>query len=115
MSYWVYLNGEDGEPVGVTNHSEGGTYAVGGIGLAELNVTYNYGPLIRKHMHRNGLRWLHGRKAVDCRERLSAAIAELGVERAGDYWAATPGNAGQALATLLAWAESNPNATFEVS
>jgi hypothetical protein len=46
MSWWVYLE-DDGETVSVARHAEGGTYAIGGIKRAELNVTYNYGQHFR--------------------------------------------------------------------
>jgi len=120
MSYWVYLNGEDGEPVGVARHSEGGVYVVGGATEACINITYNYGSLIREHLHEEGLRWIDGQKASDCAEQLRLAVAKLavamiGTERDSDYWAATPRNVYCALNVLLLWADTNPDAVFKVS
>lgn len=64
MSWWVYLNGEDGEPVEVERHAEGGTYAVGGVPKAELNVTYNYGTYYRHVWDTDdSLRYLDGETA----------------------------------------------------
>ena len=114
MSYWVYLE-QGGESVVVDEHCEGGTFAVGGLSEAELNVTYNYGPHIRKHLHSDGLKWLQGRKAEDCIERLENAVKALGTDRDPDYWGATPGNAGHALSILLRWARKHPEAVFYVS
>lgn len=120
MSWDVYLE-KDGTPVDVPRHEEGGTYALGGITEAELNVTYNYGREFRhvwpeplpdsnclKHM-------LDGRTAEETIAPLAAAIEKLGTTRDDYYWAATPGNAGYALSLLLGWARANPDATWRVS
>lgn len=115
MSFDVTLK-KDGSPVQIPNHSEGGTHVLGGTTDAELNVTYNYSGHFFRELHNGlGLRWLDKKKAVDCVERLSKAIAALGVERDSDYWADTPGNAGFALSILLQWAQLHPDAVFEVS
>ena len=100
-------------PATVARHTEGGTYAAGGITNAELNVTYNY----TNHFHEmldaeQGIRWLYGKTGQETRERLRAAVEQLGVERHDDYWKSTPGNAGYALSILLAWAEQHPNAVW---
>lgn len=47
MSWDICLNDEDGQPVEVEQHEEGGTFALGGTTRAELNITYNYGALVR--------------------------------------------------------------------
>ena len=107
MSYWVYLSDDEGT-VGVANHSEGGTYAIGGMPRAELNVTYNYARFF-------DFRALDGQKAADTVEHIGMAVQQLGTERDPDYWKPTPGNAGHALSILLAWAEQHPNARWEVS
>lgn len=46
MSWDIYLD-QDGGTVEVERHEEGGTFALGGTTRAELNITYNYGALIR--------------------------------------------------------------------
>lgn len=80
----------------------GGTYAVGGTTEANLNVTYNYSEHYRQHLDADqGIRWLYGQRAKDTFDRLEAAITALGTDRDTDYWKATPGNAGAALADLL--------------
>jgi hypothetical protein len=107
MSYWVYLNGAGG-PVPVERHEEGGTYAIGGIGTAELNVTYNYARFF-------DFRALDGKRAADTVEHIGMAVQTLGVDRDPDYWKPTPGNAGHALAILLRWAEQHPDAVWEVN
>ncbi|MDD3474441.1 MAG: hypothetical protein PHP08_00875 [Candidatus Dojkabacteria bacterium] len=115
MSFDVILLNEKGEPVIVENHSEGGTYVMGGTRDAELNVTYNYSHFYYQHLNgKEGLRWLNGKKAKDVIDALEKAIRELGIERDSDYWEATEGNAGYALRILLTWARQYPDAVFEV-
>jgi hypothetical protein len=108
MSWWVYLEDKDGKPVEVSAHSEGGTYAVGGISEAELNVTYNYG----KHF---AFKTLNGKAASETVEGLTALVAKLGTDRDEDYWNPTPGNVGHAASILLAWAKQHPAAKWRVS
>ena len=126
MSYWVSLKDENRNNVIVDSHSEGGTYAIGGINDADLNVTYNYsGDFVRawpedldkRKKAGDGLlgKMLHGRKAGDVIELLEKAVEKLGTDRHPDYWAPTPGNAGYALSILLTWARQHPNAVFHVS
>ena len=113
MSYWVYLQ-DEGKSVTVSNHKEGGTHAVSGTTQAELNITYNYGSFYRDHLHKDGLKGLHDKKAKDCVNALACAVSVLGTERDDDYWANTPGNAGYALSILLEWARIHPEAVFIV-
>lgn len=123
MSYDVKLEGEDGKPVKVDRHSEGGTCVVGsmvngvivpGTDDAELNITWSYSLIYRDHFRPEGLSWIHGKKAKDVTEQLEKAVKELGTERNEDYWAKTKGNAGYALSILLKWAKQHPEATFMV-
>ena len=114
MSWWVSLE-ESGKPVEVSRHEEGGTYALGGICDAELNITYNYSPYFYKYLNVDkGLRFLHEKQAVDTVKALAYATFKLGAVRDDDYWKATPGNAGYALSILLQWAMDNPTAIFRV-
>ncbi|KKN04709.1 hypothetical protein LCGC14_1094820 [marine sediment metagenome] len=103
--------------VGVARHSEGGTYAVGGIENAELNITYNYGREFGGAIgYQDGfVQWLTDKKAKDVVSLLRVAVKKLGTERSDNYWASTPGNAGHALSILLGWAEQYPEAIFRVS
>lgn len=128
MSYDIYLE-KDGKCVEVDNHSEGGTYAMGGTTQAHLNVTYNYGWFYYHFLDkRKGIRWLYGKKAKDCIARLEKAVKILGTNQYEEciegadwqdrknyrvhYWAPTPGNAGYALNILLQWAKQHPEAVF---
>lgn len=113
MSYDVSLE-RDGRPVEVQQHSEGGTYVIGGTNSAELNITYNYSPYFYEHLDKDkGLRWLYGRKAKDCITRLEQAVKALGTKQSHDYWEKTAGNAGYALNILLGWAKQHPDAMFD--
>lgn len=114
MSFGINLIGEHGNPVEIEDHSEGGTFVLGGTDKASLNVTYNYSRFYYEAIDQDeGIRWLYGRKASECIQRLREAIDALGTEQDEDYWAATAGNAGYALSILLKWAEQHPDAVFE--
>jgi len=119
MSWWAYLQDDAGLAVKVSRHAEGGTYVLGGVTRAELNVTYNYGARFREAIPE-----VHGRdilvRLIDKKTgRESASILErivayCGAERNCDYWEATPGNAGHAASIMLAWANEHPDARWEV-
>jgi len=112
MSYDLGLYYKD-IPAEVDIHEEGGTYAIGGIPDAELNVTYNYSKFYYEHLdEKDGLRWLYGKKGSETIERLKKAVKVLGVRRSDDYWKATRGNAGYALSILLKWAKQHPEAVW---
>jgi len=113
MSYDARLAYGD-ETARVPLHSEGGTYALGGSYCAELNVTYNYGPILDAHLT-GGLRGLNGEFACHTIFELGNAVIALGVVRDPDYWACTEGNVGHALNVLLGWARLHPDAVWEVT
>lgn len=113
MSYDLGLY-YDKQPATVEHFQEGGTQVMGGTDDAELNITYNYSWFYYRYLDKEeGLRWLYGKKAKDCVERLEAAVSELGTDQHDDYWADTPGNAGYALNILLQWAKQHPEAIFD--
>jgi hypothetical protein len=115
MSYdlGLYRDKNGAEALQVENHEEGGTHALGGTTDAELNITYNYAFFYYQFLDKkDGLRWLYGRQAKDCIERLEKAVEILGTRQYSDYWAATPGNAGHALNILLQWAKQHPEGYF---
>jgi hypothetical protein len=116
MSFWVSLTGEDGNIIDVSSFEEGGTYQVGGCNRADLNITYNYSPYYYEVLDTdNGLRWLDGKEASECIDRLQKSVDVLGVEHSDNYWDSTKGNAGYALSILLGWARKNPQAVFRVN
>lgn len=126
MSYNVQLlENINGEPVKVDRHSEGGTCVafvyneetrtcLKGTDEAELNITYNYSPIYRKHFHESGIQYLNGKKAKEVIKLLEETIRELGIEQSSDYWKPTKGNAGYALRILLEWGRQYPEAIFVV-
>lgn len=115
MSYDVSLENDKGV-VAVGSHKEGGTYAKGGTTDAEMSVTYNYSQHYLDELDRAaGLKWLDGKVAKFCVDRLGQAIHKLGDTPDHDYWKATPGNAGRALSILREWAKQHPDAVFRVS
>ncbi len=98
--------------------TDGGTYCVGGTDECHLNVTYNYGRCYAEVFPDEGLSngrisWLYGRTAVATIETLKRGVAMLGTERDADYWKATEGNAGAALARLLTFAEQHPDGVWQ--
>jgi len=114
VSWSVRLMPANGEnPVSVPTFTEGGTYAIGGTSVADLNVTYNYSRVYRTVGFEFGD--MDGRRAGDLIPQMEGVVQKLGTKRDTDYWAATPGNAGYALNILLGWAELYPNARFEIN
>lgn len=114
MSYDIDLVDANGHPVNVRErHTEGGTYRIGSITKASLNVTYNYCQMFRDYFHEDGIWWLYGKTGAECIKPLEAAVAKLGTKRDDDYRRATPGNAGHALMVLLEWAREHPEAVFQ--
>lgn len=116
MSFDIYLNDpETGTPIQFDTPREdhGGTYCVGGTTEAWLNITYNYSEFYYEYIDsEKGIRWLYGKKASDCIERLEYAVQKLGTKQYRDYWAPTKGNAGHALSILLKWAKEYPDGIF---
>lgn len=119
MSSWVYLceGDADGETLTMTErHTEGGTYAVGGVGGSNeccMSVTWNYTPHFMQVFDGASLQEaLHGKRAGDVLPWLEKAVRQLGDNPSGDYWAKTPGNAGHCLAVLMSWAAAHPDGVF---
>jgi len=114
MSYDIKLVDENGRPVEVSSHQEGGIIAPGGNTVAEINITYNYSWFFYQLLDpEEGIRWLYGKRYMHVKQRMEVVIKSLGFLQHSDYWAATPGNVGHVLSVLLGWAEENPEAVFE--
>lgn len=113
MSWDVTLEDENGKPLKVKPHTEGGTYVMGGTDDAELNVTWNYGKYLG-FGEENTFIYLDGKKASDVIDMLQSAVDKLGTDKDKDYWAVTPGNAGHTLNILLTWAKQHPNGIFRI-
>lgn len=114
MSYWVYLEDDNG-PVTVERFEEGGTYVLGGADQAELNVTYNYHKIYSYEAIHWSIRDLHEKRAYETIPELMRIAGLLPNQPNRDYWAPTIGNAGAVVHRLLAWAKQHPDATWRVS
>ena len=90
----------------------GGTYVVGGTTACHLNITWNYGPLIRERMHPDGLKHLHGMSAAESLSLLDKAIDSLDNDISDNYWDSTEGNVKSALMKLRAFAQLRPDGVW---
>lgn len=97
----------------VKHHMRGGTYCVGGEDRACLNVTYNYSKIFRRVLGEGGIRSIYGLSGAESIPKLTAAIAQLNDDVHPDYWAATDGNAKQALVQLRALAQMRPDGIWQ--
>lgn len=77
-----------------------------------ITIPFEYRMHFQDVMPAPGIEWLYGKKAADCIARLHSAVRMLGTVQDDDYQAATPGNAGYVLSTLLKWAKQHPEAVF---
>lgn len=119
MSYDIYLKNIDGSTCETENHTEGGTFVLGGTPTCELNVTYNYSQIFRVISLKSwegifSFRDLTDKTGKETLEVLEEIVELLGTKQYKDYWAPTPGNVGYAANILLEWAKEHPNATWEV-
>jgi hypothetical protein len=93
---------------------KGGTYALGGSTMAELNVTYNYSKSFYKVLDtEKGLRILYGMSGAESIPVLKNSIAQLADDVSEDYWEGTEGNAKRALIQLLALAQLRPDGIWD--
>lgn len=116
MSWDISLLDATNTPVDVERHEEGGTYVMGDTPTAELNITYNYSSHYYRALNaEEGLRWLNDKRAGDVLPQIETAVGLLGTEQDKNYWKATEGNAGHALAILARWARQYPDAVFSVT
>ena len=90
------------------HNMRGGTYAMGGTSLAELNVTYNYARHFG-HVGADGIRSIYGKTGAESIPMLEGAAAMLGDDTDPDYWKPTEGNAKRALVQLAALAKMRPD------
>lgn len=93
---------------------KGGTYALGGIKRAWLNITYNYSPIFQKVLGKDGIEILDGMTAADSIPILEKAVSELGDDVNEDYWEPTEGNAKMALCGLLSLAKLRPDGIWRI-
>ena len=116
MSYDIYLKNPDtNEPIEFDEPHQlrGGTYCVGGTTEATLNVTYNYAKHYYRVLGDKGIRSIYGMTGRESIPVLATAIAALGSDRSDDYWAATEGNAKDALVGLFTLASRLPDGVWD--
>ena len=87
----------------------GGTYAVGGSALAELNITWNYANHYYRVFGEQGLRTIYGKTGAESIPILQDAISQLADDATDNYWDGTEGNAKRALCQCLAFAQIRPD------
>ena len=116
MSYDIYLK----DPVtketctlSEPHHMRGGTYALGGTKECHLNITYNYGEILRKVLGEAGVRSIYGKTGADSIAVLEKAISELKDDVHEDYWKPTEGNTKRALLQLVALAKMRPDGIWD--
>ena len=91
----------------------GGTRCVGGTTGLWLNITYNYSKYFYRVLDaEKGIRIIYGMTGAESIPILRTAIDKLGTDVSDDYWEATEGNAAQALAGLLAFAQLRPDGVW---
>ena len=78
----------------------GGNYVFPGTRFAEVNITYNYSPFYAD-IWEDGIRSFDGMPAQEAAEAMEQAIDVFGTNQDENYWAATPGNAGAAIQTVV--------------
>lgn len=83
------------------HNMRGGTYAVGGTILAELNITYNYSSIFQRVLGPGGIRSIYDLTGGESIPILSKAILELNNDVTESYWEPTEGNAKLALLDVL--------------
>lgn len=104
MSFDIDYVNENNDTIQLSNKHQcrGGTYALGGMKFASLNITYNYSKFFIKAFGEKGIQELDGLSINDAKVKIEKAINKLSDEGANnDYWAGTEGNARKALMDLL--------------
>ena len=116
MSYDLFLLDPVTKEILLTDtphQMRGGTYALGGTTQMRLNVTYNYGEILRTVLGTDGIRWLYGKTGLECIPVLTEAISKLGDDVDPNYWTPTEGNVKQALIQLLTLSKIRPDGVWD--
>jgi hypothetical protein len=118
MSYDVFLVDPDTDQI--INLEEphfmyGGTYSPGGTTELYLNITYNYGKILRRVLGPKGIFELHGMTGLSSTLVLEDAIGVLGDDVDENYWTATEGNVKVALTYLKVMANLGRNGIWRVA
>lgn len=92
---------------------QGGTFAIGDITEAWINVTYNYAPIFCRVLGEKGICSIYGKTGAETIPILKEAAEQLGNDKSEDYWEATEGNAKAVLLQMLAMAQMRPDGIWE--
>ena len=113
MSYDIYLEDENGDTLLLDekHNKTGGTYVAGGTRECWLNVTYNYGSILKRVID-GGIRSIYGMTGEESIPVLESAISQLDNDVSTDYWADTEGNVREALIHLLEFACLRPEGVW---
>ena len=95
------------------HHMKGGTYAVGGTKLAEMNITYNYHKHFYELFGEKGIRFIYGKTAAETIVDLQKGADLLADDVSDDYWEPTEGNAKAAIMQLIALAQMRPDGIWD--
>ena len=92
----------------------GGNVCIGGTQQLSLNITYNYGDILRHKLGNKGIHTLYGKTGLESIPILETAVKQLAddVDDA-DYWHATEGNVKRALNQLLVMARMRPDGIWD--
>jgi hypothetical protein len=84
---------------------------------ADLSITYNYSAVLTLVVpdYQGLVELFDGRVASEVAPTLEMIVERCGTNRHSDYWAATPGNVGAIMATILEWCRLHPDAVFSAS
>ena len=78
----------------------------------ELNMTYNYYPILSKLFGEKSIRVVYGMRCEKSIPLLEGAISVLGDDETTDKYQPTEGNVKCALKRMLGFAKDNPNAIW---
>jgi hypothetical protein len=116
MSYDIEILDNNGQVMKLKNKHQikGGTYCIGGMCEAWINITYNYHKFYKALWGEDGIKSLNGVNSGDCIPMLEKAVKKLGLKKENNYWKATKGNAGGALNRLLHLCKLFPSGTLSI-
>jgi hypothetical protein len=117
MSYDVYLTDPVTGELLETDQPHfmyGATYQQGGSTELYLNITYNYGKILRRVLGPKGIFELHGMLAGPSTLVLEEAIHQLQDDPDENYWNATEGNVKIALTYLKVMANLRRDGIWSV-
>lgn len=100
--------------IGSKHFMFGGNECIGGTKELSLNITYNYGDILRHKFGNNGIRTIYGKTGQESIPIIETVMKQLSNDVDGDdYWHATEGNVKRALNQLLTMARMRPDGIWD--